>query len=416
MLKHYVLLSLKVLLRRKFFTFVSIFGISFTLMVLMVVTAIADHRLGPGKPETAQSRMLGVRYATMTGPSNRSGGNPGFRLFTYAQNLPGVELLSVFSSPNGAVTLYVNGERMTRAFKYTDAAFWQILDFEFLEGAPYVAADVAQARPVAVINRSTRARLFGDRDAVGQVIEAEDINYRVVGVVEDVPILRFEPYSDIWVPYTTQRSEAYRTGLMGRFWLLALARDRAAFAGIRDEFNARLSRAEFDDPRRFNRIVAPFETKFESFARNSPFADSESTEPQTWRLVLFLAIAALLFVALPTVNLINLNVSRILERASEIGVRKAFGAPARTLVGQFVVENVVLTVVGGLAGLALSGAVLRAINQSGVLPYSQLAVNVRVFGYGMLIAVVFGLLSGVYPAWRMARLHPVSALRGGSAR
>ena len=51
---------------------------------------------------------------------------------------------------------------------------------------------------------------------------------------------------------------------------------------------------------------------------------------------------------LPAINLVNLNVSRILERASEIGVRKAFGASSRTLVGQFVVENVVLTLVGGV--------------------------------------------------------------------
>ena len=50
---------------------------------------------------------------------------------------------------------------------------------------------------------------------------------------------------------------------------------------------------------------------------------------------------------IPTVNLVNINISRIMERASEIGVRKAFGAPARTLVGQFLVENVLLTLVGG---------------------------------------------------------------------
>ena len=54
---------------------------------------------------------------------------------------------------------------------------------------------------------------------------------------------------------------------------------------------------------------------------------------------------------LPTVNLVNLNVSRMMERASEIGVRKAFGASSRTLVGQFVVENVALSLIGGAVGL-----------------------------------------------------------------
>src|SRR5256885_1583041 len=71
-------------------------------------------------------------------------------------------------------------------------------------------------------------------------------------------------------------------------------------------------------------------------------------------LVAIIAAVALLFMALPTLNLVNLNVSRILERASEIGVRKAFGASSRALLGQFLVENVVLTLIGGALGLALS--------------------------------------------------------------
>ena len=59
---------------------------------------------------------------------------------------------------------------------------------------------------------------------------------------------------------------------------------------------------------------------------------------------------------LPTLNLVNINISRIMERASEIGVRKAFGASSRTLVGQFVVENIILTLVGGAFGLVLSAS------------------------------------------------------------
>ena len=122
----------------------------------------------------------------------------------------------------------------------------------------------------------------------------------------------------------------------------------------------------------------------------------------------------LLFSLLPAVNLVNLNMSRIMERASEIGVRKAFGASSRTLVGQFVVENLVLTLIGGAAGFLLSALVLRALNTSGLIPYAHFTINVRVFLYGLGLAVFFGLLSGVYPAWRMSRLHPVQALKGAS--
>jgi putative ABC transport system permease protein len=77
---------------------------------------------------------------------------------------------------------------------------------------------------------------------------------------------------------------------------------------------------------------------------------------------------------------------------------------------------VLLTVLGGLLGLALSFLVIRAFNQSGILRYAQFTINLRVFAYGILIAVVFGLVSGVYPAWRMSRLNAVDALKGGVSR
>jgi putative ABC transport system permease protein len=160
--------------------------------------------------------------------------------------------------------------------------------------------------------------------------------------------------------------------------------------------------------------VAPFETKFDALARQvGVFADTSSPDPQGWRVVPWLGALALMFLLLPTVNLVNINVSRIMERASEIGIRKAFGASSRTLVGQFIAENIILTTIGGLVGLVLAGFTLQAINLSGMIPYSELSVNWRIFAYGLSLAVAFGVISGVYPAWRMSRLHPAEALAGG---
>jgi putative ABC transport system permease protein len=119
----------------------------------------------------------------------------------------------------------------------------------------------------------------------------------------------------------------------------------------------------------------------------------------------------ILFMLLPTVNLININLSRILERSSEIGVRKAFGASSRTLIGQFVAENILLTLIGGLIGFVTSFLVLQVITRSGLIQYAQFHVNYRIFLYGLLTALFFGVFSGVYPAYRMSRLHPVEALR-----
>jgi putative ABC transport system permease protein len=414
MLKHYVSLAVKVLLRRKFFTFISLFGISFTLLVLMVVAAMFDHAFAPMAPETRQDRTLGVHNAVMYGPHSTWQSSAGYKLFnTYARNLPGVERLSLYTGGR-AVNSYVDGQKIESSLKQTDDEFWRILDFSFIEGGPYGTADVAEARFLAVINAATRQRFFAGQPAVGKTIEADGQRFRVVGVVEDVSEMRQVPFADIWVPYTTAKTDAYKNEIMGGFHALALARDRASMAQIHEEFNSRLTHVEL--PKGFTNFVAPFETPLQLVARMSPTADSKSPESQVWKLVTFLAFLAALFALIPTVNLVNINVSRIMERASEIGVRKAFGAPARTLVVQFLVENVLLTILGGLIGLVLSVFVMRALNTSGIVRYAQFAMNLRIFGYGMLIALVFGLVSGVYPAWRMSRLNPVDALKGGVSR
>lgn len=421
MLKHDLLLSLKVLRRRPFFTFISLFGISFTLLVLLTVAAVLDHTLAPMPPETRQSRMLTATHAELWGPRHVVCCSPGFELFDrHARNLPGAERLSIYSNER-VVDSYVEGRKIQSSLKRTDGEFWSILDFDFLEGRPYTEPEVAGAAFVAVINRVTRTRFFGNEPAVGRSLEADGQRFRVVGVVEDVPVLRDVPFADIWVPHSTSRTNAYRRGLSGGYNAIVLASDHEALPRIREEFNARLALLEL--PAGFTAIIAPFETRLDAFARDlistvEPLrvGDRRDPRPQGPRLTLTLGAVAFLFVLLPTVNLVNINISRIMERASEIGVRKAFGGSTRTLVRQFLVENVVLTMAGGLLGLLLAVLVLRALNESGAVPYSQFGVNMRVFVYGQLMAVAFGVISGVYPAWRMSRLHPVDALRGGERR
>lgn len=412
MLRNYLKIALKVLLRRKFFTFISLFGIAFTLLVLMVVTAMLDELFAPKKPESQQRRTLGVYSATMYGPNSTMGGSAGYGLLDrYLRGLDGVERETLFSDSN-VVESYIGGRKISSQMMRTDGEFWNILDFHFLEGAPYTTKDVEQAAFVAVINDVTRRRFFGDGEAIGRTLETDGQRFRVVGVVPAFGMRRVA--ADIWVPWSTSKSDVYKREQMGNAQALVLARDAASLPAIREQFNARLAKAELDDPRQFTTMVAPLETVFEAAARRSPVGDEKDPRPQGQRLMAALAAAALLFMLLPTVNLININVSRIMERASEIGVRKAFGASSRTLVGQFIVENIILTLVGGAIGLVLSWFVLRALNASGLLPYAAFGLNVRVFVYGLGFALLFGLLSGVYPAWRMSRLNPVQALKGAT--
>jgi putative ABC transport system permease protein len=414
MLKNYLKIAFKVFLRRKFFTFVSLFGISFTLMVLMVAAAFFDHIFGEHPPEKKLSRTLGVIHLQMKSPDGHftSSSTPGYGfLDRYVRTLPNVEKVSLFTEYE-MVHSYKTGEKIPLYIKRTDGEFWQIMEFNFLEGGPFTADDDKNANFVAVINDATRKKFFSGESAISKTIEADGQNFRVVGVVADVPFLRHIPFADIWVPINTIKNDNYKKNLMGNFMGLILARSAADFPAIREEFQARLQRIEFPDPREYNLVRGTPETLFDSVAREFFSWRGDQSRIYSERLWAAIAIAMLLFMLLPTVNLININVSRIMERASEIGVRKAFGASSWTLIGQFVIENILLTLAGGALGFILSLFVLQAISSSGWIPYAEFHVNYRIFLCGLGLAIFFGLLSGVYPAWKMARLHPVQALKG----
>jgi putative ABC transport system permease protein len=411
MIKNYIKLAVKVLGRRKFFTFISLFGISLTLVVLMVSVAMLDNLFAARKPESRFDRVLGVHVMGLYGPQGGITSSPGYGfLKQYMTGLQGAENASIFTtqSPTG---MYHDGKKIETHLRRTDGAYWQILDFHFLEGGPLTEQDNRDTKFVAVITEDLRGKLFGSEPAVGKSFAIDGNTFRVVGVVDNVAITRRVAFSEIWVPIRTLRS-SYEKEMMGNFGGIVLARSESDFPTLRREFNQRLTHYHFDDPKSFNRIVAGLDTGFEAAARNIIGNQVDADRTTILRTVLF--TMALLFILLPTMNLVSINLSRIMERASEIGVRKAFGASSRTLIAQFVMENIVLTAIGGAIGFVLSFFVLRAISSAELVPYLELDVNLRIFGYGMLMAVAFGIFSGVYPAWRMSRMHPVNALRGGA--
>lgn len=412
MLINYIKIALKVLRRRKFFTFISLFGITLTLVVLMVAAAILDNGFAPQQPESRFGRVLGTYMIGIYGPHGGTTSNPGYAFVDkYVRGLSRAEATSIFTGALPMV-MYHDARKIETHIRRTDGQYWRILDFKFVEGGPFTEADDQNANPVAVITDDMRERLYGPNVlALGKTFTIDGQRFRVVGVVPAVTITRRVGFSEIWAPIRTTKGE-YRKAMIGNFGAIVLARSKSDFPALRSEFQQRLTHFEFEDPKAADRVVAGLDTLFEAAARNLIGNQTDINRPLMLRVILI--AVALLFITLPTVNLVSINLSRIMERASEIGVRKAFGASSRTLVGQFVMENVVLTVIGGAVAFALATWILAVISSAQFIPYATFSVNLRIFGYGMLLAAFFGIVSGVYPAWRMSRMHPVNALRGGA--
>jgi len=407
-----ILLALRVFARRKVFTAISLVGISLTLVVLLVATAIFDSALAPQQPQSRLSRILMVARVRQHGRNATQITNAGRGFLDRTiRNLPGAERVSAVGDVNDAV-IYDGGSRIEAPSRFVDAEYWRIFDFRFLEGGPFGDADTSSNRHVVVISDELRHKLFGNDRAVGRTIDLGGQNYRVIGVVPRPPVVQLLVYSDVWMPLGAAPAEE-RSALTGRYFGVVLVAPHGDVAAMKAEFQRRVSRMKPSDERAFKTIESRLFTSFEAFASNMTGDRLGDRAPMLALGVI--SVFALLFMSLPALNLITLNLSRILERASEVGVRKAFGAPRRALIGQFVTENVLLTIIGGFIALPGAALLLAGIEHFELVPGMHFALNLRVFFVGLLLAAFFGVFSGAYPAWRMARLDVVNALRGGAA-
>jgi len=412
MLKNYLKIAYKVLLRRKFFTFVSLFGISFTLVILMLSAAFVDHMFAPAKAGSKFERTLMIDRLDLRGEKMHISSFPTYYfLKQYVASMNRPAAIS-FHSRGSTTASYVRNRKVELKLKFTDEVFWDITEFDFLEGQPYDGSQVANAEAVAVINDYARKQIFGNKPAVGQFLETTHGSYRVVGVIPRREVPTFNANADIYVPVTTSPSAMTVTRLYGNYTAFLLAEKKSDFESIKAEFLTHLDQVRKDQEGTFDSVSCVLGTQADLVA-----AEIVGLRPGGGNFLAVGVVVALmiLFMLFPAINLVNINISRIIERSSEIGVRKAFGASSKTLVGQFVVENVVLTLIGGAIAFVLTVILLDMLGDSRLVPYGELTLNIRIFMYSLLLCLFFGLFSGVLPAYKMSRLHPVEALRGSDA-
>jgi putative ABC transport system permease protein len=406
MLKNYFKIAIAVLRRRKFFTFISLFGISFTLTILLVLTAFIDKVVGDNYPDKKRDRSLYINRLEEDGKQSHNSSSPSYYFLShFAGSMKTPVKMTLFSGFNGTNT-YINNKKIAVDYKYTDAAYWEILEYDFLEGKPFNKQQVDNAEKVAVISEDMKNEYFGDVPSVtGKYIEADNVKYRVIGVVKDIPITSYMTYSQIYLPFTVSKTDYKDKGYMGGFNAILLAASKADVPKMKAEYAQIISRIPMER-KEYDRIYSHANPYIASYV------DTGNESQSGVVLVLtVIGVFVFIFMSLPTLNLVNINITRIMERSSEIGVRKAFGASSRTLVYQFIVENIILTLLGGLIGLLLSLIAIQVINSQNFIPNLELSINFTVLFIGLLVCLVFGLLSGVYPAWRMSKLNVVTALK-----
>lgn len=322
--------------------------------------------------------------------------------------------VETFFSTGNSFDVFINNNKLSLDVVYTDAVYWQVFDFKVLEGRIYRETAVKNQEQVIVITDKTARDYFGISTGItGKSITLDGKNYEVIGVLE-APKRNFESIvADVFIPYTNMESRLLASeDWFGSFTAIFLANSPNNKDRVKDAIVHKAGQISLPNPEDYNVLTLLPATFSEHYAKRVDWGFHREDPSKSYQVVFSLLFGLLmLFILLPTLNLVNVNISRILERSSEIGVRKAFGAHSGNILFQFVFENVILTFIGGFIGFVLALILINIINDSNVLGEIVLQFNGTVFLYSFLIVLVFGILSGIIPAWRMSKLQIANALK-----
>ncbi|WP_017709352.1 MacB family efflux pump subunit [Pseudomonas syringae] len=273
-----------------------------------------------------------------------------------------------------------------------DTHFPAIFNWPVAEGSYFSEADEQSAAAVAVIGYKVRQKLFGDRiDPIGQYILIENVPFQVVGVLQEKGATSGDLDSDnrIAIPYSSASIRLF--GSQDPEYITIATRDannvKQAEAAIRTLLQS-LHNGKQDY----------------ELTNNAAMIQAEARTQNTLSLMLGSIAAISLLVG--GIGVMNIMLMTVRERTREIGIRMATGARQRDILRQFLTEAVMLSVVGGLAGIVLALAMGAALLASQVAVAFTLPAVIGAFACALVTGVIFGFM----PARKAARLDPVAAL------
>lgn len=427
MILHYFKIAWEGLFRKRLYTLICLFGISFTLTILFVGTSLYDYLLKPNYPEFKQDRILKAEsimaYKFSEGGTSKMSALMSYNFYSKCiSNLKTPEKIGISKKLNEQV-VYRNNKKMNLSITCTDARYWEIFDFECVRGKLFGDAEIEANTRVAIVTEGTAQKYFGSIDsALGQTIDIGNEQYRVTGIVKDVPANRNNTYSDIWLPLIISESDIQMTGFIGSYTAYLLAPRESDVKSIKAEIEKRLKNFQFpEDNKDWTGIQLFAHTHVESYFQKifgvnqslSKQGFSETLKFKESSFYLFLILSIILLMAFPAINLINIHISRIMERSSEIGIRRSYGARKQTLLYQLIVENLLLTSLGAMLALIFSLLILKLIEAGDYFPKAEFILNLRILGWGILFTLLFNLFSILIPAWKVSRIQIIQSLKGG---
>lgn len=419
MLRNYLKIAWRSLLRQKGFSLINILGLAVGLTAsLFIYLFVTDewsydhhHEHAADIHRVYLSRVY--PHTTVNWASIAPAVGP-----TLGREFPEVEAVTRLSKGEQTVSI---GDRkfVEEGLVYADSAFFEVFS------VPIVKGNVGKWQPKdrhVLLTEETASRYFGDRDPVGQVIAFRDtILFTVMGVVENVPNQSHFTY-DMLLPIYAMREPPPNTwGTAFQFFTYVRLQKGTSIRAFEEkmvEMSRTYLAADFGDEKEYQSWRA---SGNDYVFLTQPLRDIHLTSAHRWefqangdrRYVYLFSLIAFFILLIACINFVNLSTARATRRAREVGVRKVLGSLRYQLISQFLTESVLMSLVAMFIALQMTQLLMPFFEELAGKQFEQ-STFLQLGYLWKLVAftVGLGLIAGVYPAFVLSSFRPVQVLKG----
>lgn len=406
------------MLRKKAYSAINITGLAIGITCCILITFYVQDELSYDRYNVNYDKIYRVLHAyyNIKDDKNSSIGPEDYQVWgnapvapALAADFPEIKTTVRFTHPN--TFLLEHGERrfQEEGLVFTDSTAFDIFSWKMLAGNPKVALVAPNS---IVLTKSIAEKYFGNENPLGQTLRADNQEtFTVTGVMEDVPANSHLSFNGL-ISMSTFRK--WRPGIFDAwgyvdFYTYFLLPEHTDIKTLEAKIPAFASRHYPKNN------VDNYTIKFEPLSAAYLHSKAQRQPGPTGSLsnVYIFSIIAIFVLLIACINFVNLSTARSMERAREVGVRKAVGAYQNGLIHQFLTESILISFLAVLLAIIFTLLALPVIQEiSGKPLTSSLLLSWKITPALVLMPFLLGLLAGSYPAWVLARFRPVEVLKG----
>ena len=413
--------------QNRLFTSIYVAGTALSVAFTMILFIIYYVKFAPIYPEYNRNRTLvinSIKTETDGGTNWSCNGGVSTKMIDLLKDLKYLDKIGASARVGNFLTITMpeSNEVYKPIVQFVNRGFWDVFTFEFVSGKPFTEEDVESNLSKAVISESMANRFFATSDAAGKYINLSGKDVQVCGVVKDASTVSMTTMGEVYLPLfysemITQSQIEERLNGAVSLYLTVSSVDEMEM--LRTEVQRVVKQYDSQHEDMVSNLLGQPDVWWKNYFRKT--CDLEPDIEASVRGILYMVLA-LLFI--PSMNLCGMISSRMDERLSELGVRKAYGATNRSLIGQVLTENLLLTVVGALIGLSLayfivltsSEWVMKIVDTGGsssnmIVNYPmtfhvEMFINLPLFLTVLGLCLLLNLISALVPTI-LALRHPI---------